>query len=107
MFFRETIFRGKVDLILKREFDYEINPDFQGQSLRSTCKLTRKRGGNEYDAALIFMLVQLEILGESSDTRDFRIKHAVNCIEVGEKAILPDVVDGAVGYHELIMNEVM
>jgi len=54
-------FTVKVLHVLMDEFDYEPNKVQQG-TLTEICKLVREQSLHEYDAAVLFMLVQLKAM---------------------------------------------
>lgn len=48
-------------------------------TLRAICKEAKQEGANEYDAAIMFMLVQMNALeGNSSDVNSFIKNHSTN-----------------------------
>ena len=84
------IFRVKVIAILKNDFSYE--PDLSGdlyEIFKLLTKTTKKTGGNQYDAAIAYMLMQLEILGSSDETSyNFRYDLVSNACFLSKKAAL-------------------
>ncbi len=90
-------FQKKVLAILKDEFEYE--PDTRGVH-RDTFKMmidrTKALNGNEYDAATMFMVLQMNTLMTMPPTgilptksSDFIERHMVNC-----KRLLPHASHG-------------
>jgi hypothetical protein len=61
-------FRSKTLAVLKSEIDYEpAVPGFQAPVFHEVTRVAKDSGGNEYDAAVLFMLPQLRLLQESGD----------------------------------------
>ena len=72
-FFKTTHIATKAEVIVKNQFNYPV--DFKHRSLiRDITKKYAAKGhvhANEYDVAIIFVLVQLPLLDVSSDSKEF------------------------------------
>jgi len=47
-------------------------PGFQSKAFLDSVRLAKSMGGNEFDAAIIFMLTQLSVLSNDNKTREFK-----------------------------------
>ena len=47
-------------------------PGFQSKAFLDSVRLAKSMEGNEYDAAIIFMLTQLLVLSDGNETRQFK-----------------------------------
>lgn len=78
------LFRYKALKIVLGDLEYNAAvPGWQGQSFLEATKLAKSMRGNEYDAAIIFLLSQLKILTinrdesgieDTEDTKNFKQK---------------------------------
>lgn len=65
--------RAKVMQVIHSEFDYKpAVPGWQGDIFNAVTRQIRKRGGNEFDSACAFMLVQAAaVSGGDKASREF------------------------------------
>ena len=105
MFFKETMFRGKTVLVIQKDFDYDPVGPGQTHVLREVCKQLRKLGGNEYDAAIAFMFVQIDALTINKETKKFRLEKAMIADRLANIAKLPITKETARGLTQDIMRE--
>lgn len=82
-------FKTKVLNILKDDFKYEPG-FFQLGVLRMVCTKARKLKVNEYDAAIMFMLSQINALSHNQETQVFVKKHLSQISKILEKAVSPN-----------------
>ncbi|WP_347311531.1 hypothetical protein [Defluviimonas sp. SAOS-178_SWC] len=81
--FAGLVFGGKVLRVLKEKYEYDPVGPGQPVTMRRVCKMIRKNGGNEYDAALVFMLSQLQMLSDDTSTYPFRRKMLNRALAMG------------------------
>ena len=67
-FFRKSYFRAKTASVLEATFGYRYGAidNATRQVFNSICDRTPEIGGNEYDAAIIFMLLQRKRLEDNA-----------------------------------------
>ena len=98
-------YRTKVLRVLKEEFDYyPAIPGFQMEVFNACTRQVRSNGGNEYDAAIAFMMIQISaLMGNSDSNRAFTNRVVARAYYCVEKANLPETHEVAEGlYAELI-----
>ena len=72
-------FRSKVIKVLKEHFLYKPTSPLQRPILDGIILQAKRKGGNEYDAAIMFMMVQMNSLeGTGPDVQSFIGTHANN-----------------------------
>jgi len=101
--------RSKVLNVLKTMFQYE--PNLRGPqraTFNGVTKQMRKLGGNEYDSAVAFMLVQLEVgsglTGGDDDWKRFRRKLLTDAAYCSDHALLNETKEAANGLFEDMVN---
>ena len=79
-------FIGKVKDVLVQEFSYQTG-GMQTDVLKQITKTAKMYGANEYDAAIMFMLVQMNALyGSDKRTQDFINLHVGNIRRILHRA---------------------
>ncbi|RRQ20187.1 hypothetical protein D5687_10645 [Guyparkeria sp. SCN-R1] len=74
-------YRTKVLRILRESFGYEpAVPGWQSKVFNDVTKHAKKQGGNEYDGAIVFMIVQIEALKDSEDLEVIEWKSRMSSI---------------------------
>ena len=103
--------RSKVLNVLKTMFQYDPNLSGpQRATFNAVTKQMRKIGGNEYDSAVAFMLVQLDagpgLEGGDDDWKRFRRKLLTDAAYCSDHAILNETKEAANGlFDEMVNNE--
>jgi hypothetical protein len=93
--FRTIWFQTKVLQILRNQYDY-VPAKFQMGVLNSSSRQMRENGGNEYDAAIAFMLIQVGSLsGETESNEDFITKVVRQSYYCAERALLESTKETA------------
>lgn len=83
-------FKSKVKSVLNDNFNYPVT-GFQKPTLSAICNNAKHNGVNEYDAAIMFMMVQMNMLeGNSTDVISFIKKHTNNIKSVQSLAASPE-----------------
>ena len=83
-------FKSKVKSVLNNNFNYPVT-GFQKPTLSAICSNAKHDGVNEYDAAIMFMMVQMNMLeGNSPDVISFIKNHTNNIKSVQSLAVSPD-----------------
>lgn len=78
-------FRSAVKSVLDQNFEYHP-VSFQVHILKQVCSSAKAHGANEYDAAVMFMLSQMNALYSSdNDSQEFIKKHVNNIRRIYNK----------------------
>ena len=96
--FKITHLSTKAEVVLTQELGYRINQKFRF-ILRDVVKKTSSKGGNEYDAAIVFMLGQINVLSVSEDTRDFVLEKGLLLLPLFGCSNKPDI-------HRALLSEI-
>lgn len=84
-------FKSKVKSVLRDQFNYIPGP-FQGPIFKTVCREANRKGVNEYDAAIMFMMVQMNSLsGDGDDVKTFVRSHVNNIRNVLSHAQSPSL----------------
>jgi len=84
-------FKSKVRTILNDNFNYPVTV-FAKLTLSAICKEAKQTGANEYDAAIMFIMVQMNMLdGDSEDVIAFIKKHTNNIKSIQSLATSTDI----------------
>ncbi len=75
--FKYIWLKAKTLRVLKDDFQYEPSR-FQFSTLNATCKQALQNNVNEYDAAIMFIFVQINSLDKDKDTKAFIERHFLN-----------------------------
>lgn len=85
------LFRFKILRIIVNDLKYNpAVPGWQAKAFLDATKMTKLMRGNEYDAAIIFMLSQIEAMTTSNETRSFKIEKYALMEKIVPKSILGD-----------------
>ena len=83
-------FYDKVVSVLRRDFDYRPYNIVQKMGLKEICADAKRHGVSEVDAAILFMLVQMNLLeGGGEDVKAFVATHSRNVEKVLPRATSP------------------
>jgi len=99
-------YRTKVLRVLRDLFFYEPNlSGFQREAFNEATRQIRKFGGNEFDAAIAFMYVQLDNVPQTDDNFEWRFNLVNNAAYASKKATLPTTRDTALEIFEIYDKE--
>lgn len=83
------LFKSKVRSLLSKEFGY-VPADYMAPTLDTICKKAKELRGNEYDAAITFMLVVMQVPSVTPESQDFARKHLRNIERIRGLSLAPE-----------------
>lgn len=101
-------YRSKALRVLRDQYDYNpAVPGSQAAVFNACIKQVRTNVGNEYDAAIAFMLIQMDALVGKSDSNDrfidMVVRRSYYCAERAESEMTREVADSL--YSERFESE--
>ncbi len=100
-------FRYKALKIILNDLNYNAAvPGWQAQFFLDAIKVSKSMNGNEYDAAIIFMLSQLSVMTSSEDEADVGETDSSRNFKIEKYALIEKIVEKSKFGDELISDHV-